>query len=64
MKLHFEPSTISFRPLSCCDCSGAKACRTEFTVTMKLPDQQMTLGVADTDKGRGTRLTLVDDLLL
>ena len=31
---------------------------------MKLPDQQLTLGVADTDKGLGNRLTLVDDQLL
>jgi hypothetical protein len=43
---------------------GQEICRTEFTVTMKLPDQQLTLGVADTDKGLGNRLTLVDDQLL
>jgi type III restriction enzyme len=31
---------------------------------MKLPDQQLTLGVAETDKGVGNRLTLLDDQLL
>ena len=31
---------------------------------MKLPDQQMTLGVAETDLGVGNRLTLLDDQLL
>ncbi|MEN9398030.1 MAG: hypothetical protein RLZ81_2560, partial [Pseudomonadota bacterium] len=47
---------------------GQEACRTEFTVTMKLPEaqnaQQLTLGVAETDLGVGNRLTLLDDQLL
>ena len=43
---------------------GQEVCRTEFTVTMKLPDQQLTLGVAETDLGVGNRLTLLDDQLL
>jgi type III restriction enzyme len=67
MKLHFEPN-LDFQLQaieSVCDLfRGQEICRTEFTVTMKLPDQQLTLGVADTDKGLGNRLTLVDDQLL
>ncbi|MBI5335338.1 MAG: DEAD/DEAH box helicase family protein [Burkholderiales bacterium] len=67
MKLHFEPNLdYQLQAIeSVCDLfRGQETCRTEFTVTMKLPDQQLTLGVADTDKGLGNRLTLVDDQLL
>lgn len=67
MKLHFEPNLdYQLQAIeSVCDLfRGQEICRTEFTVTMKLPDQQLTLGVTDTDKGLGNRLTLVDDQLL
>ena len=67
MKLHFEPNLdYQLQAIeSVCDLfRGQEICRTEFTVTMKLPDQQLTLGVADTDMGLGNRLTLVDDQLL
>jgi len=67
MKLHFEPNLdYQLQAIeSVCDLfRGQEVCRTEFTVTMTLPDQQLTLGVADTDKGLGNRLTLVDDQLL
>jgi len=67
MKLHFEPNLdYQLQAIeSVCDLfRGQEICRTEFTVTMKLPDQQLTLGVADTDLGLGNRLTLVDDQLL
>ena len=75
MKLHFEPNLdYQLQAIeSVCDLfRGQEICRTEFTVTMKLPaheggpsgPQQLTLGVADTDKGLGNRLTLVDDQLL
>lgn len=67
MKLHFE-SNLDYQLQaieSVCDLfRGQEACRTEFTVTMKLPDQQMTLGVTDTDLGLGNRLTLLDDDIL
>jgi restriction endonuclease len=43
-------------------------CRTEFTVTMKLPEAdtspQLALGMAQADLGVGNRLTLLDDQLL
>jgi type III restriction enzyme len=67
MKLHFEPNLdYQLQAIeSVCDLfQGQEICRTEFTVTMRLPDQQLTLGVADTDMGLGNRLTLVDDQLL
>jgi type III restriction enzyme len=67
MKLHFEPNLdYQLQAIeSVCDLfRGQEICRTEFTVTMKLPDQQLTLGVTDTDKGLGNRLTLIDDQLL
>ena len=67
MKLHFEPNLdYQLQAIeSVCDLfRGQEICRTEFTVTMKLPDQQLTLGVTDSDKGLGNRLTLVDDQLL
>ncbi|NKA73549.1 restriction endonuclease subunit R [Ralstonia solanacearum] len=67
MKLHFEPNLdYQLQAIeSVCDLfRGQETCRTEFTVTMKVPDQQLTLGVADTDKGLGNRLTLVDEQLL
>lgn len=67
MKLHFE-SNLDYQLQaieSVCDLfRGQESCRAEFTVTMKLLDQQLTLGVADTDKGLGNRLTLMDDQLL
>ena len=67
MKLHFEPNLdyqIQAIEAVCDLFRGQEVCRTEFTVTMKLPDQQLTFGVADTDLGVGNRLTLLDDQLL
>ena len=71
MKLHFEPNLdYQLQAIEAvCDLfRGEEACRTEFTVTMKLPEaqnaQQLTLGVAETDLGVGNRLTLLDDQLL
>lgn len=67
MKLHFEPNLdYQLQAIEAvCDLfRGQEVCRTEFTVTMRLPDQQLTLGVAETDLGVGNRLTLLDDQLL
>jgi len=67
MKLNFEPNLdYQLQAVeSVCDLfRGQEVCRTEFTVTMKLPDQQLTLGVEETDLGVGNRLTLLDDQLL
>lgn len=78
MKLHFEPNLdYQLQAIDAvCDLfRGQDACRTEFTVTMQLPQpetelfpggqpEQMTLGVAETDLGVGNRLTLLDDQLL
>ncbi|WP_322063163.1 type III restriction-modification system endonuclease [Paraburkholderia sp. J63] len=67
MKLHFEPNLdYQLQAIEAvCDLfRGQEVCRTEFTVTMKLPDQQLTLGVAESDLGVGNRLTLLDDQLL
>ncbi|WP_250480187.1 DEAD/DEAH box helicase family protein [Caballeronia sp. GAOx1] len=67
MKLHFEPNLdYQLQAIEAvCDLfRGQEVCRTEFTVTMKLPDQQLTLGMAETDLGVGNRLTLLDDQLL
>ena len=67
MKLHFEPDLDYQKQAieSVCDLfRGQEVCRTEFTVTMHLPEQQLTLGVAETDLGVGNRLTLLDDQLL
>jgi type III restriction enzyme len=67
MKLHFEPNLdYQLQAIEAvCDLfRGQEACRTEFTVTMTLPDQQLTLGVAESDLGVGNRLTLLDDQLL
>ncbi|MGO3743950.1 MAG: type III restriction-modification system endonuclease [Alcaligenes aquatilis] len=67
MKLHFEPDLdYQLQAIEAvCDLfRGQEACRTEFTVTMKLPDQQLTLGVAESDLGIGNRLMLLDDQLL
>ena len=64
MKLHFEPNLdYQLQAIEAvCDLfRGQEACRTEFTVTMKLPEQQMSLGVAESDLGLGNRLTLLDD---
>lgn len=67
MKLHFEPNLdYQLQAIEAiCDLfRGQEVCRTEFTVTMKLPNQQLTLGVAETDLGVGNRLTLLDEQLL
>lgn len=67
MKLHFEPDLdyqIQAIEAVCDLFRGQEACRTEFTVTMRLPAHQLTLGVAETDLGVGNRLTLLDDQLL
>lgn len=67
MKLHFE-SDLDYQLQAIeaiCDLfRGQESCRTEFTVTMKPPDQQLTLDVVETDLGVGNRLTLLDDQLL
>lgn len=67
MKLRFEQN-LDFQLQaidSVCDLfRGQEICQTEFTVSMRLPDQQLTLGVADSDLGLGNRLTLLDDQLL
>ncbi len=78
MKLHFEPNLdYQLQAIEAvCDLfRGQEICRTEFTVTMKVPaaiaddmfpgtvPQQMTLGVAESDLGVGNRLTLLDDEL-
>jgi len=67
MKLHFEPNLdYQLQAIEAvCDLfRGQEACRTDFTVTMKLPTQQVTLGIADSDFGEGNHLTLLDDQLL
>ncbi|MGO3869702.1 MAG: type III restriction-modification system endonuclease [Alcaligenes sp.] len=68
MKLHFEPNLdYQMQAIEAvCDLfRGQEVCRTEFTVTMKLPDDvQLPLGVAQSDLGVGNRLTLLDDELL
>ena len=71
MKLHFEPNLdYQLQAIEAvCDLfRGQEECRTEFTVTMKLPEAdtspQLALGVAETDLGVGNRLTLLDDQLL
>ena len=72
MKLHFEPNLdYQWQAIEAvCDLfRGQEACRTEFTVTLKLPEAQdpspqLALGVEQTDLGVGNRLTLLDDQLL
>ena len=67
MKLHFEPNLdYQLQAIeSVCDLfRGQEVCRTEFTVTMKAPTRQITLGMADTDLGLGNKLTLQEDQLL
>ena len=78
MKLHFEPN-LDFQMQAVeavCDLfRGQEVCRTEFTVTMKVPKsvesnlfpsgqaEQLTLGIVESDLGVGNRLTLLDDEL-
>ncbi|MDO8268118.1 MAG: DEAD/DEAH box helicase family protein [Moraxellaceae bacterium] len=79
MKLHFEPNLdYQLQAIEAvCDLfRGQEVCRTEFTVTMKVPSpvdgdlspgtqfEQITLGMAESDLGVGNRLTLLDDELL
>lgn len=78
MKLHFEPDLdYQLQAIDAvCDLfRGQEICRTEFTVTMKAPtltaddlfpgtqQEQLTLGMAESDLGVGNRLTLLDDEL-
>ena len=78
MKLHFEPNLdYQLQAIEAvCDLfRGQEVCRTEFTVTMKTPaaitgdmfpdtaQQQMSLGIGESDLGVGNRLTLLDDEL-
>lgn len=77
MKLHFEPNLdYQMQAIEAvCDLfRGQEICRTEFTVTMKVPQsdtdlltgtqpEQLTLGMAESDLGVGNRLTLLDDEL-
>ena len=66
MKLHFE-SNLDYQLAaieSVCDLfRGQEICRSEFTVTLHAPidQQQMNLGVAESDLGIGNKLTLLDD---
>ncbi|WP_338616838.1 DEAD/DEAH box helicase family protein [Achromobacter sp. E1] len=67
MKLHFEPNLdYQMQAIEAvCDLfRGQEVCRTEFTVTMRRDETQMSLGVAQSDLGVGNRLTLLDDELL
>lgn len=67
MKLHFEPDLdYQMQAIEAvCDLfRGQEICRTEFTVTMRSDEMQMSLGVAQSDLGVGNRLTLLDDELL
>ncbi|HBO8109025.1 type III restriction-modification system endonuclease [Pseudomonas aeruginosa] len=67
MKLHFEPNLdYQMQAIEAvCDLfRGQEVCRTEFTVTMRPDETQMSLGVAQSDLGVGNRLTLLDDELL
>lgn len=67
MKLHFEPNLdYQMQAIEAvCDLfRGQEVCRTEFTVTMRHNETQMSLGVAHSDLGVGNRLTLLDDDLL
>ncbi|ELE7121139.1 DEAD/DEAH box helicase family protein [Pseudomonas aeruginosa] len=67
MKLHFEPDLdYQMQAIEAvCDLfRGQEICRTEFTVTMRPDETQMSLGVAQSDLGVGNRLTLLDDELL
>lgn len=78
MKLHFEPNLeyqLDAIEAVCDLFRGQEICRTEFTVTMKLPvsnveelssdrlSAQFTLGIGESDLGVGNRLTLLDDEL-
>ena len=67
MKLHFEPD-LDFQHgaiEAVCDLfRGQEICRTEFTVTSGSRDQQLRLGLAESDLGIGNRLTLLDDEIL
>ncbi len=78
MKLHFEPNLdYQLQAIEAvCDLfRGQEVCRTEFTVTMRVPPavdndmfpgtvpEQLTLGVAESDLGVGNRLTLLDEQL-
>jgi type III restriction enzyme len=67
MKLHFEPD-LDFQLQAIeaiCDLfRGQEICRTEFTVTSGGRDQQMRLGLAESELGIGNRLTLLDDEIL
>ncbi len=62
MKLHFEPD-LDFQHdaiEAVCDLfRGQEGCRTEFTVTSGGRDQQMRMGLAESDLGIGNRLTLL-----
>lgn len=67
MRLHFEPNLdYQLQAIEAvCDLfRGQEVCRTEFTVTMKLPDRQLTLGMDENDFGVGNRLALLDDQIL
>lgn len=66
MKLHFE-SNLDYQLAAIeavCDLfRGQEICRSEFTVTLHTPveQQQISLGVAESDLGIGNKLTLLDD---
>ncbi|EHJ93513.1 type III restriction-modification system endonuclease [Vreelandella boliviensis] len=67
MKLNFDPNLdYQMQAIEAvCDLfRGQEVCRTEFTVSMKQPEHQLALGMAETDLGLGNQLTLLDDQLL
>lgn len=67
MKFKFEPN-LDFQLQAVeavCDLfCGQEICRTEFTVTQGMMDQQESLAFAQTELGIGNRLTLLDDNVL
>lgn len=67
MKLHFEPD-LDYQHHAIdavCDLfTGQESCRTEFTVSLATPNDQLFLGVVQSDLGVGNRLVLTDDALL
>jgi len=67
MKLHFEPN-LDYQHTaieSVCDLfRGQETCRTEFTVTRDVTEEQQAFAFAQSDLGIGNRLHLLDDEIL
>ena len=67
MKLHFEPDLDYQRDAidAVCDLfRGQETCSTEFTVSLSVPNDQLPLGVAQSDLGVGNGLVIPDNTLL